>query len=298
MRKNPWLGIRWWGGNSAAAPGDLEPVEADRPAGGVIAAGATDRGRNRQNNEDGLLCDVDRGLFVVCDGMGGMAAGENATAESLRIFDAFLSAERIEEAIQSGREAVDVLIRNALVAAGKAVRALAEERPECKGLGCTVVLAILADRRLHVANLGDSRAYLIRASQARQLTVDHTLGASLVAFGEITADELRTHGLRNHITAAIGLGQEENPAIRTVALEEDDLVVLCSDGLWDMVEDAGIGEIALAGQHPVDAVRALIDEANARGGHDNITAIVLRALPRSGSEISAEMETETLSIAG
>ncbi|MHB9022645.1 MAG: PP2C family protein-serine/threonine phosphatase [Armatimonadota bacterium] len=239
------------------------------------AAGGSDIGSSRADNEDALLCDCDRGLFAVCDGMGGHAAGEQASAAAVCALDAMLTADRLQDAIADGEKAVWMLLCEALVAANTAILQVAECHREWAGLGTTVVLAFIDDDRLYLANVGDSRAYLIRGKKIDALTSDHTVAATLLAEGEITEEELRDHPLRNRLTMVLGTQDALEPSLTFLTLRLGDRLILCTDGLWDLLEDTDIADIVRYSATPNEAVYALIAAADDAGGHDNITTVVI-----------------------
>ncbi len=239
------------------------------------AAGGTHRGRNRANNEDAFLCACERGLFVVCDGMGGQAAGEVASQKAVEALDELLSADRLKEMLAAGEEAVESTLCQALQEANEHVVALGEQNTSWAGMASTVVVALVDGERVHVANLGDSRAYQVRGQQVRVLTTDHSVAATLVAQGELTPEQARTHPLRNHLTSSLGIAEPMTPGYTCVEAAPGDRIVLCSDGLWDMLSDEEIARITASHSEPQETVQALIAAANEAGGRDNITAIVV-----------------------
>jgi serine/threonine protein phosphatase PrpC len=241
----------------------------------------TDQGRERENNEDRMLTAPERGLFIISDGMGGMAAGERAAEEAIASLDRELSAERLHACRQRGEQTLNELLEQAVGAANQDIQTLQQEYLWWKGMGCTVVVGVLHQGHLHLINLGDSRAYLCRpgASESAVLTADHTVAAELVKQGDMSPEEARHHNLRNRLTSALGhLDSHYPPYLNTVALRADDRIVLCSDGLWDMVDDADIALITLEATTAQQAAEALTAAANEAGGQDNITIIVLHVL--------------------
>lgn len=256
--------------------------------GGIEAAGLSDIGKERDANEDSYLCDVERRLFVVADGMGGRAAGDEASKAVIAALGGILTSEKIAEAMGGSDGSAVELLRESFRKANEAVLAKAEEHPEWKGMASTVVVALLDGGVLHIANLGDSRAYLVRDGRARLLTKDHSVAAVLYEQGQFTEEEARTHPLRNQLTASLGLPDPEDPAYASVELRSGDRVILCSDGLWDMLSDMEIARLVCSYPDPETAASALIDAANDSGGLDNITAVV--AFIQSSSPV-ADVET-------
>ncbi len=258
-----------------------DAVPAVETQGCYWAAGGTHRGRNRANNEDSFLCACERGLFVVCDGMGGQAAGEVASSNAVDALDELLSADTLRQALAAGEEAVESVLAGALERANRHVVALGESNRAWAGMASTVVIALVDGERVHVANLGDSRAYQVRGRQVSVLTTDHSVAATLVEQGELTPEQARTHPLRNHLTSSLGIAEPMTPGYTCVEAAPGDRIVLCSDGLWDMVPDEEIARITMSHSDPRETVEALIDAANEAGGKDNITAIVVLVGGRS-----------------
>ena len=234
----------------------------------IEAAGSTDTGKVRPANEDAYL--VGDSVFAVADGMGGHLAGEVASAtalEPIRELDGKVYADA-SEAVKALTEAV--------VAANDRVSRMAADEPSYRGMGTTLTATMVEGRRLHIAHVGDSRAYLLREGAFSQLTDDHTLVQHLVDEGQITQEEAANHPQRSIITRAIGVSTEVEVDSMTLDLEPGDQVLLCSDGLTGVVDDRRIAEELLAEGDGQDALRRLTDLANDAGGPDNITVILLR----------------------
>ena len=235
----------------------------------VEAAGATDAGQVRSANEDAYL--VGESVFAVADGMGGHLAGEVASATALEPI------RRLDgKVFQDAAEAVKSL-REAVVEANDEVSRMAADEPSYRGMGTTLTATMLEGPRLHVAHVGDSRAYLLRNGSFSQLTDDHTLVQHLVDEGQITREEAAHHPQRSIITRAIGVSNEVDVDSMTLDLEPGDQVLLCSDGLTGVIEDEQIAEELVRGESTEETLRRLIDLANEGGGPDNITTILLRA---------------------
>jgi protein phosphatase len=228
------------------------------------AAGLTDTGRRRRQNEDAFVCDPP--LFAIADGMGGAQAGELASR---------LAAAAIEEAASAVSDEQDV------VGVVRAANALIFERslhdPAVAGMGTTATVALVAERAgvLTLAHVGDSRAYRYRGRELEQLTTDHSLVAELVRSGRLTEAEAAVHPHRSVITRALGTEAEVEVDTKTVDVAAGDLVLLCSDGLSAMVRDEEIARvIEAAGLDPHRAAQALVEAANEHGGDDNVTVVV------------------------
>jgi len=238
------------------------------------AAGLTDTGRRRRQNEDAFVCDPP--LFAIADGMGGAQAGELASR---------LAAAAIEEAASAVSDEEDV------VGVVRAANALIFERslhdPAVAGMGTTATVALVDERTelLTLAHVGDSRAYRYRAGELEQLTTDHSLVAELVRSGRLTEAEAAVHPHRSVITRALGTEAEVEVDTRTVEVASGDLVVLCSDGLSAMVRDDEIARlIGASDRDPHAAAEALVHAANEHGGDDNVTVVVFELIEGEPAE--------------
>ncbi len=232
------------------------------------AAAKTDRGRVRERNEDAML--AGETVFAVADGMGGHLAGDVAATTALEPVRA-LDGRVFPDAATARAALLD-----AILAANAAVVSKAADEPGLRGMGTTLTATIVEGRRLHVGHVGDSRAYLVRDGEMTQLTRDHTLVAHLIEEGQITEEEAASHPHRSIITRAIGVDVDLEIDTLTIDLQDDDEVILCSDGLTGPVNDDEIRAVLLE-QDDVDAAaEALVDLANEHGGADNITVVLLR----------------------
>jgi PPM family protein phosphatase len=236
----------------------------------VDEAGLTQTGHVRRNNEDSYLIRGD--LFMIADGMGGAAAGEVASAMCAQAF-----AE-----IDLIRSRGDGALRDAIRVANARIHERAASDPEAAGMGTTVTAALVEpDGRVALANVGDSRAYLLRDGSLRRLTEDHSVVAELVASGQISEWEANNHPQRNVVTRV--LGAEASVMVDTFWLqaEDGDLVLLCSDGLTDMVSEQEFAAL-LAGDKSCEQIaRDLVRAALARGGEDNVTTVLFRVGPQT-----------------
>jgi PPM family protein phosphatase len=237
----------------------------------IVAAGGTDVGRVREGNEDAYL--VADSVFAVADGMGGHLAGEIASAKALE------PVEALDGKVYADASDAVAALRDAVVAANAAVSQMADDEPLYRGMGTTLTAVLVEGRRLHVAHVGDSRAYLLRDGSFSQLTDDHTLVQHLIDEGQITKEEAATHPQRSIITRAIGVAREVDVDSMTLDLQPGDQILLCSDGLTGVVSDGAIAAALTSEQDESTIVAELIEQANAGGGHDNITVVVLRYDP-------------------
>ncbi len=231
------------------------------------ATGGTNTGRRRQNNEDSLLVDVEHGIFVVADGMGGHAGGEIASA---------LAVQTAGEILTLGGD-TRAALREAVTRANAAIFDHAARNPRMRGMGTTLTACVLASSGvMNLGHIGDSRAYRLRSGVLEQLTVDHTWVQREVEAGRISAKDARTHALSHVITQALGVDEDGEPDIQEDTVLPGDLLLLCSDGLTGMVDDTEIAEL-LAPESPLpDLANALIRTANSHGGMDNITVVLVR----------------------
>jgi protein phosphatase len=286
---------------AVVAPPDLDRAKYadDRPPLSVRSFGLTDPGKVRDTNEDQFLIAVllkalrveqtslpqpklqhssDRShLFVVADGMGGHAGGEKASALAIDSVETFILETFKWFAQCKGTEQDDVLsdFQSALGQANARVLAEAAERPELRGMGTTLTLAYSLNDELFVAHVGDSRCYLCRRGILSRLTRDHTLVDDMVRHGALAAEEAAKHRWRHVITNAVG-GDSAKVMVEVhkVRLEGGDRVLLCSDGLTEMVPEEEINHVLQTEVEPEQACRRLGTRANEAGGKDNITVVV------------------------
>jgi PPM family protein phosphatase len=238
----------------------------------AVAAGS-DVGRVRKGNEDSYYADANeyRGLFIVADGMGGHAAGEVASHMAVGI----ISGDLAELNDLESARALE-LVAGALRHANQAVfeRTLLER--DKYGMGTTASALVLADERFIIGHLGDSRIYLLRNGELRQLTHDHSVVQEQLDAGVITPQEARHHRHSNVITRCIGMELQVEADIVDGDVQIGDVFLLASDGLTGMVEDRRLQQLLASRLPPARIIDAMIEEANARGGVDNITAVVVR----------------------
>lgn len=241
----------------------------------LMAAQRTDVGLKRQHNEDTVAYIIPKdqeilarkgALFVVADGMGGHAAGEVASEMAVSTITTLY--------YQDEDDASECLLRS-IKYANALIFQKAMENVEHNGMGTTCVAAVLLGEIAYIANVGDSRAYLVRKGQVRQISQDHSWVAEQVRAGTMSEADARQHEMRNMITRSLGSLPEVEVDIFAEMVQEGDTLVLCSDGLSGMISD---GEILAIVDHysPQESVYRLIERANAYGGNDNITALVVR----------------------
>ncbi|MFR3452342.1 MAG: Stp1/IreP family PP2C-type Ser/Thr phosphatase [Collinsella sp.] len=237
-------------------------ARAKRKKSGATFGSRTDVGCVREHNEDSLA--VALPLYVVCDGMGGHAAGEVASEIAVDVICDRAPAHPDASALgQAVEEANLAIIRAAREGVGRA------------GMGCTCTAAMLEKDKLVIAQVGDSRAYLLHKGQMQQLTRDHSLVADLIEAGQITEAEARVHPQRSVITRALGSDPRTQPDFFEITVEAGDRLLLCSDGLSTMLEDDQIAKILANHSEPQRCAAQLVNEAVGRGGYDNVTVIVV-----------------------
>jgi protein phosphatase len=236
------------------------------------AAAASDRGRKRPSNEDAFGYSVDAGVYVVCDGMGGAAAGEIASTLAVdEILRQLLQRSGTEET------SLPAAAERAISAANEAIFTRAQRNHRLSGMGTTLVVLATEERRVWVLNIGDSRCYRLRNCQLEQLTQDHSLVEEQVRMGRMTQLEALRSPLRNVITRALGTQNQVTPDVFELEAEPGDLFLLCSDGLTRELSDATI-QAMLARDLPLETLSArLVEAAKKAGGHDNITCLLVRA---------------------
>ena len=229
----------------------------------------THPGRKRPNNEDACGALEDIGLFVVADGMGGHEAGEIASGH---VANALLSALGLRDPKVGDPSAV---LRRVIQMASREIFEQGAREQQTAGMGSTVEAAVIRDNQIYLAHVGDSRAYLLRKGAIDRLTFDHSLVGDRLRRGELTEEEARQHRLKNRINRAVGIEPDVEVDIIQRDLRKGDRLLLCSDGLHDLLSDKEIGRILQGEPVPNNAARALIEAANNAGGKDNITVAVI-----------------------
>ena len=234
----------------------------------------TDIGRKRTVNQDYVFCceqEIGRlpNLFIVADGMGGHNAGDFASKYSV---------EAVIDYIKNCEETTSIsILDHAIQHANKLIRKKAEEDSTLEGMGTTLVAATIFDHQMIVANIGDSRLYVI-SEEIKQITRDHSLVELMVENGELNPEEARVHPNKNIVTRAIGgIDDDALADFFEIDLKEGDIVLLCSDGLSNMLDDENIFQIVKQYESNLEEVgKALVDKANENGGKDNIAIILMK----------------------
>ena len=235
----------------------------------IAIGNATDVGKVREQNED-YMAHFDTPLgycIIVCDGMGGHAAGQVAAQNAVGAIQQYLQDK------QNEYPDITIALKNAIEFANFQLREMMNQDPALKGMGTTCVLALIKDGRLYTAHAGDSRLYLIRNGNAEQITKDHSSVQKLIDIGVLTEKEAELSDKKNQIDKAIGVFEKVDPAISEtpVALHKNDIILLCSDGLTGHVSREKIQETVLVNKDVQNAALKLAELANTGGGSDNIT---------------------------
>lgn len=256
--------------------------------------GKSDIGRKRATNQDNFLnmriCDNIM-LFVLCDGMGGTNGGNIASGLATRTYSDYIENTLAPYILEDGScdlDAVDLegVIRDAVVAANRAVYARARENSDLANMGTTLVSAVICGKEMYIANVGDSRMYMLYDDDLSQLTHDHSYVQMLVDMGQITKEEAATNPRRNILTRAVGTEKTIEVDITSMEIPDSDVYfLLCSDGLYNFMTEDGMKTIMSTPLEGFDddydaelsqKVKTLIDRANENGGGDNITIILVR----------------------
>jgi protein phosphatase len=255
-----------------------------------VAAALTDVGRKRQENEDSFCLVPELGLYVVADGMGGHAAGEVASRLAVETIQEWMGKYLTDSgaaAAAAGAESVSreaSFLLTSIQLANRIIFDAAKARREYAGMGTTIVVALTRDDTVVFAHVGDSRIYRIRDGQISQVTRDHSFVQHQVDRGIMSAEEAQQSQYRHMITRALGLKERVEVDLAEERAVAGDLLLLCSDGLSDLLHDEEILDTLREPGADLDRVcRVLIDQANANGGDDNITALVIQARNDSGA---------------
>lgn len=235
------------------------------------SSGKTDTGSKRSNNQDSIFfSDKPVGplpnLYIVADGMGGHRAGDQASQMAIDIAVDFIKKSTIENPI--------AVLKRAMIYANNEIYKTASRDPDLRGMGTTMVAAVVQDDKLFVANIGDSRLYSV-GNEIKQITMDHSLVEELIRDGKLERKKGRNHPEKNIITKAMGSKEEVIPDFFEIEINPEDKYLLCSDGLSNMVEDDEIRDIVVENEDLRDAVASLVDRANYYGGADNISVVII-----------------------
>lgn len=235
----------------------------------------SDIGRKREANEDSLLARDDLGLYIVADGMGGHSCGDVASKTTIEVITTMM-----ESAMKKGdlKKKAGISFLESVKLANRAVWEISKNSAQCRGMGTTIAGIVLEgkDKKFTTCHVGDSRIYLLRGGKINQLVRDHSLVEEELKAGLITAEEARTSSRKNIITRALGLEEEVAIEVNEFDYKKDDKVLICSDGLNDLVDDKRIADIVNSEDDILDATKKLVDEANLSGGRDNISVVMVQ----------------------
>lgn len=241
----------------------------------LTASGKTDQGLVRSNNEDNLYLDEKQGLLVVADGMGGHASGETASRLAVNVIrDYFQGPQKIIGDYNHSYSEATNKLNCAIRLANMAVYEAAQSSPQLTGMGTTIAAVLLTGNKLSIAHIGDSRVYLIRAGNIDQLTDDHSVVSEQVKRDMITKEEAAKSEIKNILTKALGISAETEADLDELTVFDNDILLLCTDGLSNMVTDEAALEIIAFAANSAAACDSLINTANENGGNDNITVIL------------------------
>ncbi|MFZ4589353.1 MAG: Stp1/IreP family PP2C-type Ser/Thr phosphatase [Ignavibacteria bacterium] len=238
-------------------------------------SGITNVGKKRKNNEDAYYIDDVNNVFIVADGMGGHNAGEVASAKSIEFIKFALDSFALQEMKQNPTK-IENSLKQILSDVNENIYELGNNNPDYHSMGCTIVLTYIENNYLHKFHVGDSRCYVCRNNKIEQLGDDHSYVGAAIKMGYMTKEEARKSPEKNKITMAIGTSNNIQPDYKKYELQKDDIIMLCSDGLWDMLSDEDILKIINTNKSAQEMSEELISEANNAGGVDNITVIVIK----------------------
>jgi len=250
----------------------------------------TDTGLRRPVNEDSYICNPDLGLFLVADGMGGESCGDVASQLTAKLFESSMAPYITDEEAtipfehENGNDLILHAMEHAAEQTNQAVLRAVEESPSCRGMGSTLTAAVVHDDLIYIVHVGDSRLYSFQDNTLLPVTEDHTRVQEMVKRKIISAKEARTHRQRNIITRCVGRKKQFKPDLQKLDLLPGNLYMLCSDGLYDMIEDGEMAKVMAA--HPTleETGSRLVEMANQNGGKDNITLVLFRKNPNDNGE--------------
>jgi protein phosphatase len=249
-------------------------------------AAATDIGCKRGNNEDSFGYDAELHVYVVCDGMGGNAAGEVASGMAVRALIETFESQTPESPEEGTLAPIEERLVTSIIEANRVVREASEANLELRTMGTTLVCACLDGKRVLVGNVGDSRCYLVRDGVCLQVTLDHSLLDEQVRSGMLTPAEAAASDLQSVITRAIGISNDVQPDLFAVDLNLDDMLLLTSDGLTRYAKPEDIARIAAPDADLTSICHGLIEHAKQGGGADNVTCMMLRVMEAAPADVA------------
>ncbi|MCX6162303.1 MAG: Stp1/IreP family PP2C-type Ser/Thr phosphatase [Ignavibacteriae bacterium] len=240
----------------------------------VISLALSDIGKHRKENQDAFYIDDKKGIFILCDGMGGEKGGGTASRTVTELLPKVFNELFTDNDLFAEKE-VNKILKDLFEYLNEFISDKGNTDPELKGMGTTLVLALSVNEYIYIAHCGDSRAYLFTEGKLQRLTKDHSVIEMLLELGHITQEQVKTHPARGQISKFIGMPGKAIPDIKKISLKEDDILMLCSDGLTGMLNDDEIQSILSTETDKKKALEVLIDKANKAGGHDNITVLLI-----------------------
>lgn len=234
-----------------------------------ISYGITDVGRIRIENEDFYIINKQKDLFILADGIGGHNAGEIASKLACSFFEKNFNKDDIQQN-DLKKYLLDIFSKTNLK-----VHSESKVKDELQGMGTTLITCYLEGGFAHICHVGDVRAYLLNNEKLHKITEDHTPVANMMKNGLITEEEAKNHPFRNRINKAIGIQEEVIPAYNKIKINVHDILLLCSDGLWGMLNESDISDILMDTGTIMDKSNKLLNKANENGGNDNITLILI-----------------------
>ncbi len=234
----------------------------------------TDIGRTREINQDYYYISSPEDeveLYILADGMGGYKGGEIASKLATESAKEYIQKEFSK--INKNKDEILKLVQNAMEYANNVVFEKSKESEELEGMGTTLEVCLIYNNKVYIGHIGDSRIYRIRNNVIRKLTKDHSYVQQLVEDGKITREEANTHPKKNMLTKALGCTPYVEPDIRARNMEKNDILLICSDGLTNMVSEEEMAKLVI--QEPQTAANKLVEEANVLGGYDNITVVII-----------------------
>lgn len=234
----------------------------------------TDKGKQRKNNEDAYFVIPKDNVYILCDGVGGHNSGEVASRKTVSGIAEYVSQNSLED-VKTYRTA-KTYFNNCVQKINYEILTESRSSEENRGMATTLVLSYFRGNKLYVMNVGDSRAYILRNGQLKQITEDHTYVNSLIKAGVITEEQGKSHKNKNMITRAVGADYSVQADFFSLTVHPDDIVLMCSDGLYGEVPDETMTELLMQDKSMNDISQDLLDLANKNGGGDNITLITLK----------------------
>lgn len=235
---------------------------------------ASDVGKVRQENQDVFLVEPEVGLFLVCDGMGGHRGGALAAKTIAEDLPPVIE-NKLDVLRARNPRAIRALLQETLAEQSRQLQMEGTSENGYRDMGATAVVAVLRSGRAYIANLGDSRAYRYRAGRLRKITKDHSVVSELLEEGQIKPDEAEDHAMQGQITRYVGMEEKAHPHVRSFGLKTGDRLLLCTDGLTDLIEDNEITGILQGSRDCQAACKSLVEAANAAGGTDNVTVVLI-----------------------